>query len=72
MKESDNIYSVFAETAKRRKDQAAIIYLPALQPIFKTTGLTTQELVVVTTLPWVVLVAVEIEKWLFRRGLIYR
>ncbi len=52
--------------------QAAIVYRPALQPVFKTTGLTARELVVVTTLPWIVLVAVEIEKWLFRRGLIYR
>jgi Ca2+-transporting ATPase len=52
--------------------QFAVVYLPLFQPIFRTTGLTTQELIVVSTLPWVVLVAVEIEKWLFRRGLIYQ
>ena len=51
--------------------QLAIIYLPPLQLVFKTSALTQQELIVVATLPWVVLVAVEIEKWLLRRGMIY-
>jgi Ca2+-transporting ATPase len=52
--------------------QLAIIYVPPLQFIFRTTGLAANELLVVLTLPWVVLVGVEIEKWLVRRGLIYR
>lgn len=51
--------------------QFAIIYLPPLQAVFKTTGLTFEELIVVITVPWVVFIAVEIEKWLVRRGLIY-
>jgi Ca2+-transporting ATPase len=52
--------------------QLAVIYLEPLQPIFKTTGLTVEELAVCLGLPWVVLVAVEAEKWLARRGFIYR
>ena len=52
--------------------QFAIIYLPPFQLVFKTTGLTNDELLLVVTLPWVVFVAVEVEKWLVRRGLIYR
>jgi Ca2+-transporting ATPase len=52
--------------------QMAVVYLPALQAIFKTTGLTPGELLLCLTLPLVVLLAVEIEKWLARRGLIYR
>jgi Ca2+-transporting ATPase len=50
----------------------AVVYLPPLQLVFKTSGLTLEELIVALALPWVVLVAVEIEKWLVRRGLIYR
>ena len=52
--------------------QLAIIYHPTLQVIFKTTGLTAHELLVVVTLPWVVFIAVECEKWLVRHDLIYR
>jgi len=52
--------------------QLAVVYLDPLQSVFKTSGLSRDELLVVLGLPWVVLVAVEIEKWLFRRGLIYR
>jgi Ca2+-transporting ATPase len=52
--------------------QMAVVYLPALQAIFKTTGLTPGELLLCLTLPLVVRLAVEIEKWLARRGLIYR
>jgi Ca2+-transporting ATPase len=52
--------------------QMAVVYLEPLQPIFKTTGLTVEELAVCLGLPWVVFVAVETEKWLVRRGLIYR
>ena len=39
---------------------------------FKTTALTVQELLVVITLPWIVFFAVELEKLLVRRGMIYR
>ena len=52
--------------------QLTIIYVEPLQVIFRTTGLAPDELLVVLTLPWVVLVGVELEKWLVRRGLIYR
>jgi len=52
--------------------QMAVVYLPPLQAIFHTSGLTSDELLVSLGLPSVVLVAVEIEKWLFRRGIIYR
>lgn len=52
--------------------QMAVIYLDPLQAIFHTTDLTVEELLVSLGLPWVVVVAVEIEKWLFRRGIIYR
>jgi len=52
--------------------QFAVVFLPPLQAIFKTGDLTLVELLVVLGLPWVVLVAVEIEKWLARRGLLYR
>ena len=52
--------------------QFAVVYVDPLQSIFKTTGLTATELLVCLTLPWVVLVVVEVEKWLARRGLIYR
>jgi Ca2+-transporting ATPase len=52
--------------------QLAVVYLGPLQIVFKTTGLTTEELLVALGLPWVVLVAIEIEKWLYRRGLIYQ
>lgn len=50
----------------------AVVYLPPLQAIFHTSDLTPNELLVSLGLPWVVLVAVEIEKWLFRRGVIYQ
>lgn len=52
--------------------QLAVAYAPPLQAVFRTTGLTGEELVVALSLPWVVLVAVEAEKWLARRGWIYR
>jgi Ca2+-transporting ATPase len=51
--------------------QMAVVYWPPLQAIFHTSGLTPTELAVALTLPWVVLVAVEIEKALARRGLVY-
>ncbi len=52
--------------------QLAVVFLAPLQAIFKTSGLSGEELLVVLGLPWAVLVAVEIEKFLFRRGLIHR
>ncbi len=52
--------------------QAAVIYVPVFQGIFKTAPLSAEELVVCLLLPLVVLVAVEAEKWLVRRGLLYR
>ncbi len=51
--------------------QLAVIYVPFLNAVLKTTPLTLEELVVCLTLPWVVLVAVETEKWLVRRAWIY-
>jgi len=52
--------------------QFAVIYVPALQSIFNTAPLTVEELAVCALLPLVVLVSVEIEKLLVRRGLIRR
>ncbi|MFQ5991910.1 MAG: calcium-translocating P-type ATPase, PMCA-type [Nitrospiraceae bacterium] len=49
--------------------QMATIYVPALNPIFKTEPLTIDELAFCLLLSSVVFVAVEIEKWLIRRGL---
>jgi Ca2+-transporting ATPase len=52
--------------------QMATIYVPVLNPIFKTEALDAGELVICLVISAVVLLAVEIEKWLVRRGLIYR
>lgn len=52
--------------------QMATIYVPALNPIFKTQPLNMGELGLCLALSSVVFFAVEIEKWLVRRGLIYR
>lgn len=52
--------------------QAAIVYWPPAQTVFRTTGLAYEELIVALALPWVVLIACEIEKWLVRQGLIYQ
>ena len=52
--------------------QMATIYVPALNPIFKTQPLSMGELGLCLALSSVVFFAVEIEKWLVRRGLIYR
>ena len=51
--------------------QLAVIYVPFFNPIFKTQPLTLQELATCVALSSVVLLAVEIEKWLVRRGLLY-
>jgi Ca2+-transporting ATPase len=47
--------------------QMATIYLPILQPIFKTEALTLAELTLTLALSSLVFFAVEIEKWLKRR-----
>ena len=52
--------------------QVAVIYLPPLQSIFNTAPLTTAEFTVCLILPLFVLLGVELEKALVRRGLIYR
>ena len=52
--------------------QLATIYVPALNPIFHTEPLTAIELGICLLLSAVVFVAVEIEKWLVRRGRLYR
>ena len=51
--------------------QLATIYLPALNPIFKTEPLDMAELALCVGAASVVLIAIEIEKWLVRRGWIY-
>ena len=52
--------------------QMATIYLPALNSIFKTEALSMNELALCFVLSSVVFFAVEIEKWMIRRGWIYR
>ena len=52
--------------------QMATIYVPVLNPIFKTEPLDLGELVLCLALSSVVFFAVEIEKWLVRRGWLYR
>ena len=52
--------------------QLATIYLPALNPVFKTEPLDWDELAICLLLSTVVFFAVEVEKWLVRRGLLYR
>ena len=51
--------------------QLAVIYHPALQPIFQTQALPLGDLAVCLGLSSLVLVAVEIEKALVRRGWLY-
>jgi Ca2+-transporting ATPase len=52
--------------------QLAVVYVPAANEIMKTQPLTPGELALCVLLPGVVFVAVEIEKWLARRGVLYR
>jgi Ca2+-transporting ATPase len=52
--------------------QLAVIYVPFLNPIFRTAPLSAGELVLCLALSCVVFAAVEIEKLLVRRGLLYR
>jgi Ca2+-transporting ATPase len=51
--------------------QVAVIYIPFLQQIFRTAALTPVELLSCFAFAAVVLVAVEVEKWLVRRGHLY-
>ena len=51
--------------------QLLVIYHPFFNLIFHTTPLTMEELTICCTLPFVVLFAVEIEKWLARKGWTY-
>jgi len=52
--------------------QLMVVYLPFFNLIFHTSPLTMQELAVCFSLPMVVLIAVETEKWLVRRGHLYQ
>jgi Ca2+-transporting ATPase len=52
--------------------QMAVLYVPVLQPIFKTEALSLGELSLCLALSSVVFFVVEIEKWMRRRGWIYR
>jgi Ca2+-transporting ATPase len=52
--------------------QMATLYLPALNPIFRTEPLTAGELAACFAISSVVFWGVEAEKWLVRRGLLYR
>ena len=52
--------------------QLATLYVPALHPIFKTEPLSAVELVSCLALSAIVPLAVEVEKALVRRGLLYR
>jgi Ca2+-transporting ATPase len=51
--------------------QMAVIYVPALNVVFHTHPLPMFDLLICLLLSSLVLFAVEIEKWLVRRGLIY-
>ena len=51
--------------------QLAVIYVPVLNNLLKTQPLTGSELAFCILLPATVFVAVEIEKWLARRGVLY-
>ncbi len=52
--------------------QAATIYVPALNPVFKTEPLSLMELLVCLSASTIPFAGAEIEKWLARRGWLYR
>lgn len=51
--------------------QLAVIYVPALQSVFRTAPLDPAELLLCFGLAGAVMIAVEVEKWLVRRGWLY-
>jgi len=51
--------------------QGAVIYVPVLNQVLKTQPLTGSELAFCILLPATVFAAIEIEKWLARRGVLY-
>jgi Ca2+-transporting ATPase len=51
--------------------QMAVLYVPILQPIFKTQALSPGELLFCLSLSSIVFFVVEIEKWMRRKGWIY-
>ena len=52
--------------------QLAVIYLPALNKVFATQPLPMLDLAICLALSSTVLIVVELEKWLVRRGVIYQ
>ncbi|AKH39100.1 MULTISPECIES: cation-translocating P-type ATPase [Nitrosomonas] len=52
--------------------QLGVIYISVFNSIFNTAPLSLEELLFCCTVPWLVLLAVEVEKWLVRHGMIYR
>jgi Ca2+-transporting ATPase len=52
--------------------QLAVIYVPVLNDIMKTQPLTVGELAFCILLPGTVFVAIELEKWLARLGVLHR
>jgi Ca2+-transporting ATPase len=52
--------------------QLAVIYVPVLNTVFRTEPLTPGELALCSALPALVFFGVELEKWLVRRGALYR
>lgn len=52
--------------------QLAVLYVPFLNAVFKTTPLTAGELLLCVALSSLIFLAVETEKWLVRRGRLYQ
>ena len=52
--------------------QMATIYIPALNPIFKTEPLDADELMLCVLLSSIVFVAVEVQKWMIRHRWLIR
>lgn len=52
--------------------QMATLYVPALNSVFKTQPLTASELFLCLSVSPIIFIAVEFEKWLVRRGIIYQ
>jgi Ca2+-transporting ATPase len=52
--------------------QLATIYVPFANPVFRTEPLSAAELTLSLALSAIVFVAVEIEKWMVRRGWLYQ